>query len=196
MPTPASAPSSLPIAAADRARRKIWPRGRCPGDAPARASRRQNRSEPPRRADLTPRQQRGPPRRRPAHRCGRRRGRPAFHNSRAGSASYFASLGAPPRGHTRERNDVIRGPEPALVFAKLATRRVVDHPAVVLTSAEFCFGMNSGVTPAPAPRPRRHLPTIWVALGSKRRGAVALIDRAGTSQSTPISSPMDDSRKC
>jgi hypothetical protein len=32
----------------------------------------------------------------------------------------------------------------ALVFANLGTRRVVDPPAVVSTSAEFCFGVNSG----------------------------------------------------
>jgi hypothetical protein len=33
-----------------------------------------------------------------------------------------------------------------------------DSPAVVPRSAEFCFGMNSGETPASAPRSRRCLP--------------------------------------
>jgi len=64
-----------------------------------------------------------------------------------------------------------QGPDPRVVthpvFANLGTRRVVDHPVAVSTSAEFCFDMNSGATQAPAPRSRRCLPTVWVALGSK-----------------------------
>ena len=40
-----------------------------------------------------------------------------------------------------------------LLVANLGTRRVVDRPAVVPTSAEFCFGMNSGARRAPTVQP-------------------------------------------
>jgi hypothetical protein len=55
-----------------------------------------------------------------------------------------------------------------LLFANLATRRVVDGPAVVSTSAEFCFRMNSG-TPLGVDRAARtRLPLSSVVPASKR----------------------------
>jgi len=54
------------------------------------------------------------------------------------------------------------------VFANLGTRRVVDRPAVVSTSAEFCSRVNSG-TPLGVDRAaRRSLPIAAVVPASKR----------------------------
>jgi hypothetical protein len=39
-------------------------------------------------------------------------------------------------------------------FANLATGASFERPAFVPTSAEFCFGMNAGTTPAPTVWPR------------------------------------------
>jgi hypothetical protein len=80
----------------------------------------------------------------------------------------------------------------ALRFANLETLGVVGAQPRRPISSELRFGMNSGATPAPAPQSRRCLPTVWVALGSKQRDAVALIDRAGASSSPPSSSRMDE----
>ena len=63
------------------------------------------------------RQGHGPTRRRPARRWDRRRRRPAISREQGGLSLRLASLRALHCGHTREHDDVIRGPEPALVLA-------------------------------------------------------------------------------
>jgi hypothetical protein len=55
----------------------------------------------------------------------------------------------PASGDTRANTNAGVGPPftSDVLVANLGTRRVVDRPAVVPTSAEYCFGMNAGATP-------------------------------------------------
>jgi len=66
---------------------------------------------------LANRQVHGPPRGRPARRRDRRRLKTCNSWEPGGVSLTFASMRAPHCGHTRERDDVITAPEPALVFA-------------------------------------------------------------------------------
>ena len=73
---------------------------------------------------LANRQVHGPPRGRPARRRDRRRLKTCNSWEPGGVSLTFASMRAPHCGHTRERDDVITAPEPALVFAISREARV------------------------------------------------------------------------
>ena len=62
-------------------------------------------------------------------------------------------------------------------------------------TAHAIFGVNAGTTPAPTVRPRGGCRSSDSCTGSKRSGAVALIDGAGARPSPRISSRLDDEER-
>ena len=69
----------------------------------------------------------------------------------------------------------------------MATPRVVDRPAVVPTSAEFCFGMNSGYGVGRRRCSLKALADRLIRAGEQAPGATALVtERAPTALPTSL----------